>query len=425
MLTILTTGLLGCGGDSPTSVGTTTASDQNAGVLRGSLNPGDIDFEIISEANGDPDNPEPGPYALRGRNLRFDAELGGIVVDLSVENLGDDSYSEPITLTFISLSPEGLTVANSDNGESGPVARIVFSMPDDDGQWTPAEESLARETAFDVAAGTSISFVARVDAGSGFDGMGSIGGIVFNDANGNGTMDMDESGVGGVMIQLSADGTDMQSMETSEDGCYRFDGLEAGFYTVTKLAKEGVVPTTPVEFFVTLTENSEGVVNTFLLANFGCQVGDSDDRFEIGDCVHVDGFYDAASATLVATKVHIHNHHHDHGHNDWDDDDEDHDKSSRGYGNCGKQELRGLITDRNRDERMIEIMGTKVKVDDHRKDGHPDHHNHDLEVGDRARVDIHARWPHEEMDFYYGHKLKTHKGKHDRIRGFVQEVSDG
>jgi hypothetical protein len=429
-LTILVTGLLGCGGDSPTSEGEISTARQDAGVVRGSLNPGDIDFEFVSEANGDPENPEPGPYALRGRNLRFDAELGGIVVDLSVENLGDDGYSEPITLTFISLSPEGLTVANSDNEESGPGAGIVFTMPNDDGQWAPGEETLPRETAFDVAAGTSISFVARVDAGSGFGGEGSIGGIVFNDANGNSSMDDDEGGVGGVTIQLSAEGMETRSMETSEDGCYRFDGLEAGFYTVTKLAEEGVVPTTPVEFFVTLTENSEGVVNTFLLANFGCKAGDTDDRLEIGDCIHVDGHYDADSGCFMATKLHIHEHHHD---QDWDDDDEDDGddndndaaKSGHGYGNCGKLELRGLITNRNRDERIIEIMGTKVKVCDDSKGAGRHDHDHDLEVGDRARIEVFAGWPQEEKDYYYGRKLKKHKGKHDRIRGFIQEISDG
>ena len=257
----------GCSSDSPMSNSVPDSADER-GVIRGVLNPGDVDFEYISATNGDPENPIEGPFAIRGRNVRY--EDGALLVDLTVANLGENTYNEPVSLTFASLAPEGVTVLNPDGEESGPGAMILFQFENDDAMWTPGEESLSRATGFVVAEGTAVAFVAILNAGNGEDGKGSIGGIVWDDADGDSIMDTDEDALEGAMLTLNAEGMDEMVTASAADGSYAFTGLDAGFYTVDKIAEEGVEITTGRPIYVALVE-SEGVVSSFLAANFGCK----------------------------------------------------------------------------------------------------------------------------------------------------------
>ena len=257
----------GCSSDSPMSNSVPDSADER-GVIRGVLNPGDVDFEYISATNGDPENPIEGPFAIRGRNVRY--EDGALLVDLTVANLGENTYNEPVSLTFASLAPEGVTVLNPDGEESGPGAMILFQFENDDAMWTPGEESLSRATGFVVAEGTAVAFVAILNAGNGEDGKGSIGGIVWDDADGDSIMDTDEDALEGAMLTLNAEGMDEMVTASAADGSYAFTGLDAGFYTVDKIAEEGVEITTGRPIYVTLIE-FEGVVSSFLAANFGCK----------------------------------------------------------------------------------------------------------------------------------------------------------
>jgi hypothetical protein len=202
-LSILVLGLTGCSEDQPTQA-SPGGNDPVTGVFQVDMGNDDADFEIISMKNGDPEDPIDGPFAIVGRNIRYDAELNALVVDLSVKNLGENTFDEDVMLTFLSLLPEGVRVLNPDNEENGAGAAIVFEFENDDGQWTPGEESLGRETHFGVEEGTSIGFTARLDTGIGA-GLGSIGGMVWNDENGDGIMDEGEAGVEGAMLELSAE----------------------------------------------------------------------------------------------------------------------------------------------------------------------------------------------------------------------------
>ena len=266
-LMILGMGLAGCSQDLPTQApgGSTTST---TGVFHVGTVDDDVDFEFISTKNGDPEDPIYGPFAIRGRNIRYDAENSMLIVDLSVENMGENTFDEGVTLTFMSLLPEGVTVLNADNNENGNGAAINFEFDNDDGQWTPGEESLPRETHFSVAEGTSIGFVARLDTGTG-GGMGSIGGMVWNDENGDGIMDEGESGIEGAMLELSAEGMEAATVLSSADGTYSFDDLASGFYMVVKKPTEGMVPTTSPRIYVILVAE-DGTVSSFLAANFGC-----------------------------------------------------------------------------------------------------------------------------------------------------------
>ena len=272
VLAIVGLSLAGCSEDLPTQA-PASSSDQVTGVFHVDLPGGDADFEIVSTKNGDPTDPIHGPFAIRGRNIRYDTDLNALIMDLSVANLGDDTFDEPVTLTFLSLLPDGVTVLNPDNGENGLGAAITFEFDNDDGQWTPGEESLGRETQFGVDQGISIGFVARLDVGSGGDDLGSIGGIVWNDENGDGIMGELEGGVEGAMLKLSAEGMETTTTMSGADGTYRFDGLASGFYQVTKTPMDDMVSTTSTMIYVILV-SEDGTVSSFLAANFGCRHDD-------------------------------------------------------------------------------------------------------------------------------------------------------
>lgn len=73
--------------------------------------------------------------------------------------------------------------------------------------------------------------------------LGSLSGFVFVDANGDGRRDAGDTPIPGVVIVLSwidANGNLQQiSTETGADGSYRFDGLEAGEYTIREEQPRG------------------------------------------------------------------------------------------------------------------------------------------------------------------------------------------
>jgi hypothetical protein len=253
----------GCGDDAPLSPSEGTRN--GSGVLGGNVELDDAVFEFITRT---PTGSDDGPFAIRGENIRY--ESGNLIVDLSVVNLGDESYSEPVSLTFLSLLPEGVTVANPDNGETGPGAMITFEFDDGDGTWSPGEESLGRPTNFVVDEGMGVGFVARVDAGA---TDGSIGGMVWDDVNGDGIMDTEETGLEGAMVALDAEGMETATAVTGADGTYTFEGLASGFYTVSKVESDSAILTTDSPIYVILVE-SGGEVSSFLSANFGCQVVD-------------------------------------------------------------------------------------------------------------------------------------------------------
>ena len=436
-LAILGLGLLNsCSSDSAAPDALTQGDD--TGIIHGEAGSAPA-FEFISATNGDPQNPIEGPFAIRGYNLAYDDSVGALLVDLTVANLGENTYPEPVTLTFLSFVPDNVTVENSDNEESGSGALIEMEFANDDAQWTPGEESLMRSTYFGIDAGTSFSFVARIDVGAD-DGLGSIGGIVWNDKNEDGMINDDEAGIPGVEIQLSSDGMDPMSTMTGEDGSYRFDGLEEGLYTVVKPPAEGLEPTTETQIEVILLE-VDGEVLSFLAANFGCKAGDAEGPIQVGDCVHVNGIYADDPDRVVAHSIEIYrqrdydhgdkadgdwwddddngDHHDDDDNGDHDEDDRDDDDDDNGGKEkaCEHEEIRGPVTDVDSENNIIEIMGTRVKVLSGKVG--------EFEVGDRARVRVFGLDDESDKDYAMGYKLMKWNGRPDKVHGYVQEVLDG
>jgi SdrD B-like domain len=245
---------------------------QNDGTISGQIRDSDFEFEVT------PGEPGAGPFLLIGKHIHYDDEAGALVVDLMVLNGGSVAQREPIGLTFIKLDPDEVSVLNPDNDVHNDGAAIVFHFANDDGAWTPGEESLPRTVQFGVSKGTSIAFIARIDLGAPAGG-GIIAGRVWDDANKNGEMESDETGLVGVGVYLSFFGRDPNQpplgrvTTTGREGLYQFDSVPAGGYVVS-IATETLIPTTPTEIHVLLVDNN-GEVSSYRGANFGAlpQIG--------------------------------------------------------------------------------------------------------------------------------------------------------
>jgi hypothetical protein len=320
-----------------------------SGVVDGDVDPGAGEFEFVSRTAGDPNHPIEGPFIIRGSNVHYNDVLGALVLDLTVTNAGRVAHPEPISLTFVHLRPEGVTVLNPDNGEHGPGAAIVFQFTNRDVMWTPGESSLPRTVQFGVERGKGIGFVARLDVGMAPTG-GSIGGLVWLDMNENGEVDSGEEGIGGVDIMLLPGGaiepTNVNIIahtRTARDGTYRFDGLRAGFYTVFKASLQQYRPTTPTVWHVALTQ-TEGGVSDFLMANFGC-VKQEPPVLNIGGYVQVAGRYDIDDlGRIIARQILV----------------DPFDERMMRPAVLRPGELRGEVTDISRDRRALAIMGEWV-----------------------------------------------------------------
>lgn len=296
---VVTLAFGGCGRD--TVVPTDNEQSNTSGLIAGDISADDGSFEYTTDTAGDPNSPVPGPFIIRGKNIHYVDSLQVLSVDFTVEHRCRCAFPEPIGLTFVTLLPDTVTVENPDNGVHGAGAAIVFEFENDDGVWSPFEESLPRTVHFGVGHGTSIGFVARIDIGM-EPGLGSIGGVVWHDINEDGVMDQDEPGIGGVEVQMyRTDGPEVSPPEilwrtfTAHDGSYRFDGLSAGHYEVHKIPRNDLIPTTPEILQVILVE-IDGQVSDFLMANFGCVPrGWPRPIIEVGDFVDVWGKYGAAN----------------------------------------------------------------------------------------------------------------------------------
>jgi len=86
-----------------------------------------------------------------------------------------------------------------------------------------------------------------------------IAGTVFNDANGNGKQDDNESGIAGVTVTLDGSATDI----TNQLGYYIFQTNQGGVHSVVETDPDGFISTTPN----TVTINV--ILGQYYLANFG------------------------------------------------------------------------------------------------------------------------------------------------------------
>ena len=144
----------------------------------------------------------------------------------------------------IQLSKDGSEVNTTTTGQDGSykfenLAPGSYSVKEvDQTGWirtTPADGSFSVElTNADVT-----------DRDFGNHGSWSISGTAFQDTDGNGAKDGEETGLAGWSIQLSKDGSTVNATTTAADGSYKFANLVPGTYALSEVAKEGWEQTVP------------------------------------------------------------------------------------------------------------------------------------------------------------------------------------
>ncbi len=184
---------LSSGGSANASFG-----DQAAGTVSGI---------VFQDANGN-GSQEPGESGIGGVLVR----LIDSVAQRSTRTTGDGSY------LFSGITPGGYTVEETDP--------VGYSST------TPNLRNVI------LASGGAAS------ASFGDQASGTVAGIVYSDANGNGSHDPGESGIGGVAIRLVG-ALGQLSTTTAGDGTYRFPLLNPGLYTVEETDPSGFASTTP------------------------------------------------------------------------------------------------------------------------------------------------------------------------------------
>ena len=96
-------------------------------------------------------------------------------------------------------------------------------------------------------------------ASFGFQAQGAIGGVVFQDMDGDAVQSDGEAGVAGVAVQVLQNSVVITTTTSGPDGRYRVGGLTPGAYLLRLLAPGGFAPVTPVAREVLLPEG--GAVN--------------------------------------------------------------------------------------------------------------------------------------------------------------------
>lgn len=125
---------------------------------------------------------------------------------------------------------------------------------------TPVETAAAETAATTAAAEnntTAMAAAAPVE-----QPMFTIEGIAFDDVEGNGVMEANETGLANLTINLEQPaGTVINSVATSMDGKFAFTDLAAGEYTVSEVVEAGWTLIAPADGKFTVTITNESITN--------------------------------------------------------------------------------------------------------------------------------------------------------------------
>ncbi len=94
--------------------------------------------------------------------------------------------------------------------------------------------------------------------------LATFSGEVFNDCNGNGTLDGGESGIAGWTVKLlNSSNAVVATTTTDSSGNYSFTGVGPGSYTIQEVQQSGYTPTTATSIAVTATSGLNSTGNNF------------------------------------------------------------------------------------------------------------------------------------------------------------------
>jgi hypothetical protein len=103
---------------------------------------------------------------------------------------------------------------------------------------------------------------------------GTVSGVKFDDANGNGVRDADETGLAGVTIRLTDASNVVRTTTTDASGAFSFSNVAAGAYVVSEIVPNGFTQTAPVApgtFAINVTTGQ--VIANLLFGNRAITVG--------------------------------------------------------------------------------------------------------------------------------------------------------
>ena len=119
-------------------------------------------------------------------------------------------------------------------------------------------------SASDGLLAVTVNSLAVANANFGITPVGSVGGQVVLDVNGNGLQDAGETtGIGGVTILLQTSGVTAATTNTDSGGNYTFGSLFMGNYTVVQTVPSGYLSTAPTTLSVSLGSGQNSTANNF------------------------------------------------------------------------------------------------------------------------------------------------------------------
>ena len=214
-------------------------------------------------------------YTISDGNGGTDTAVVSVTVNASVNNppVASDDFATtatnaPVTVNVLAndfdADGDQLAIANFDSFSSagGTVSRIGNSL-----RYTPATFFSGNDnftyTIFDSNGGTDTATVSVNVEGSSTN-LGQIGGVKFEDLDGDGFQDVGESGLSGFTIYLDLDGDGFFDAGEPSDvsdvsGFYSIGELQPGTYRVREVQQFGFVQTTP-DVTVSLASGEEAFV---------------------------------------------------------------------------------------------------------------------------------------------------------------------
>lgn len=214
-------------------------------------------YAFYSVARDNAGNVEAAP-ATADASIRVLAQTGSVegtvFNDIDFDGTQDEGEGAAAGWTvFVDIDADGTL----DDGE----ASVVTT---DDGSWRFADLqpgtwriAMQPRSGYEVTTPVAGYFDVAVVAGDVVSGrafgtlaLGSVGGVQFNDLNGNAQREAGEAGLAGWTVFIDADGDGLldageRSTVTAEDGSYVFANLRPGTYQVAAVTPEGWVQTRP------------------------------------------------------------------------------------------------------------------------------------------------------------------------------------